>query len=141
MSLYARLFLWFCGVSIAVMLVSVVVTEQLARLVGASRPDTAALSQMIVGSYMNEGAASVDRFGRGMRADGYDLFLFQDDKSVGNLSLPPPLADQLSDLLADTEIERHMPNGETVFAVPVAVDSSHRWHVLGFRPRAGEEKP
>jgi signal transduction histidine kinase len=90
---------------------------------------------------MHEGAQAVDQFGRGMRANGFDLFLFQDGKSVGNLSLPPPLADQLPELLADREVERHLPNGETVFGVPVALDSGHRWHVVGFSMRDGDNKP
>lgn len=140
-SLYARLFLWFCGVSIAVMLVSVLVTEQVAKLVADAQPNPAALARVMTEAYAKGGREAADRLGMGLRTEGFDLYLLRDGRSVGTRPLPPPVYDHLRELQSDVEMQRRLRRGELLFSVPVALSPEHRWHVIGFRPPGQEAAP
>ena len=103
--LYKKLLLWFCAANIAVLLVSVFVTDRIGRYVGNSEPDWDAIATQTLARYESEGllglAAQNDLF---KRTRDIDILLFRNGENLLKRRLPPPLRPFLPQLLAADEL-------------------------------------
>jgi two-component system OmpR family sensor kinase len=90
--LYTRLLLWFCAANVVTLLVSVAVTERLARLAYGSEPDWARLAQEADAAYIEGGKAALARWAALMRRREH-LFatLYENGRNLLDAPPWPPL--------------------------------------------------
>ncbi len=99
--LYKKLLLWFCAANIAVLLVSVFVTDRIGRYARASEPEWDVLASDTLAAYEAKGllglAAIADQL---RRKRGIEVSLYRDDRNLLQRRPSPPLRPFLPQLLA-----------------------------------------
>ncbi len=99
--LYRKLLLWFCAANIAVLLVSVFVTDRIGRHVNGNEPEWDTLARETLARYESEGllglAAHADTL---RREQGLVVSLYRDGRDLLLRRQPPPLRPFLPQLLA-----------------------------------------
>lgn len=103
--LYKKLLLWFCAANIAVLLVSVFVTDRIGRYVGNSEPDWDEIATETLGRYEAEGLLGLAAQRELLkRTRDIDITLFRNGENLLQRRLPPPLRPFLPQLLAADEL-------------------------------------
>lgn len=112
--LYLRLLLWFVLANVATLMVSVFVTERIARYNYGDDPDWAALAEEANDAYINQGSSGLIAWIEQQRRRGIEAALYENEKSLGGRTMPmlrrPP-----SLLFSEEPDERDRPppeNGE-----------------------------
>ncbi|MCK9194112.1 MAG: hypothetical protein M0P19_09610, partial [Nevskia sp.] len=93
-NLYGRLLIWFCAANIVTLLVSVAVTERLARNVYSNTPDWPELARDTNRAYIDGGQDGLRRWADDIRRkEGIIVQLLENGRSLlgPNLRLPRPL--------------------------------------------------
>lgn len=99
--LYKKLLLWFCAANIAVLLVSVFVTDRIGRYASANEPDWDELASETLAQFEANGllglATQADKM---RRTRGIDVSLYRNGENLLKRRSPPPLRPFLPQLLA-----------------------------------------
>lgn len=94
--LYLRLLLWFVLANVATLMVSVFVTERIARYSYGDDPDWASLAEEANDAYINRGQRGLIDWIDKQRRHGIEAALFENEKSLGGRTFPllrrPPSA-------------------------------------------------
>ncbi|WP_428312528.1 sensor histidine kinase [Hydrocarboniphaga sp.] len=86
--LYLRLLLWFVLANVATLMVSVFVTERIARYNYGDDPDWAALAEEANDAYINQGTSGLVAWIEQQRHRGIEAALYENEKSLGGRTLP-----------------------------------------------------
>jgi two-component system OmpR family sensor kinase len=86
--LYLRLLLWFVLANVATLVVSVFVTERIARYSYGDDPDWAALAEEANDAYIGEGTSGLVAWIEKQRHRGIEAALYENEKSLGGRTLP-----------------------------------------------------
>ena len=109
--LYRRLLLWFCAANIVTLLVSVAVTQNVARRAYGGELDWTALAQAADEAYIRGGPAGLSDWTETTRHEQrFQVMLFEDGHDVLGRPPGPPLQRHLAQLLsADSIVLRPVP--------------------------------
>ena len=99
--LYRKLLLWFCAANIAVLLVSVFVTDQIGRHVSLSEPDWDELAAETLAAYENHGLLGLAAVTEQLRRKQHvDATLYRNGENLLQRRPAPPLRPFLPQLLS-----------------------------------------
>lgn len=99
--LYRKLLLWFCAANIAVLLVSVFVTDRIGRHVSLTEPDWDELASEALAAYENRGLLGLASVAEHLRrVDHVDVTLYRNGENLLQRRPLPPLRPFLPQLLA-----------------------------------------
>lgn len=99
--LYKKLLLWFCAANIAVLLVSVFVTDRIGRYANASEPDWDALASQTLARFEAGGLLALAAHADALRREqGLMVSLYREGDDLLQRRPPPPLRPFLPQLLA-----------------------------------------
>ncbi|MDB5971693.1 MAG: histidine kinase [Hydrocarboniphaga sp.] len=110
--LYLRLLLWFCVANVATMVVSVFVTERIARYSYGDDPDWAEIAEQANSAYIEHGQPGLINWIESQRRRGIEARLYENEQSLGGPALPMPRPPP--ELLFSDSPERRPPPGERV---------------------------
>jgi len=88
--LYLRLLLWFCIANLVTLLVSVFVTERIARYAYGDDPDWAELAEQANNAYIEHGERGLNEWIDDQRRRNIIAALYEGERSVGGRRLPMP---------------------------------------------------
>jgi len=109
--LFRRLLIWFCAANIATLVVSVIVTERIARRTMPAEPDWWTLAREADAVYVEHGPHALDSWVEQRRNDQLDVALFEEGFNLAHAPLPEPVAYQIRELLAaDSLVLRPRPD-------------------------------
>ena len=132
--LYKKLLLWFCAANIAVLLVSVFVTDRIGRYVSGNEPDWDAVAAETLASYEANGLLGLAAFNdHQRRARGMDVALYLDGENLLQRKPPPPLRPFLPQLLAADELVLKAGEGRWMAARALTTRSGERLQFIAFR--------
>ena len=140
--LYRRLLLWFCAANVITLLVSVAVTERMARHAYGGELDWAALAQSADTVYIKGGRPALDEWAVALRREEHvQVTLFENGTDLLDWPVPPPLMRHLTQLLAsDSIVLRPVPEVLLVGQKVVGSDGVARQMVLLRGPRPQHAK-
>lgn len=132
--LYLRLLLWFCAANIITLVISVALTERLAREAYRADPDWVQLARQANDAYVHGGSSELRRWLERHRAVGIEATLFEGEH---NLSGRRPMLPRLPpELLSGDAIEVRLPPDLRVISQRVTgADGVSRRFVAMRRPR------
>jgi len=142
-ALYRRLLLWFCLANVITLLVSVAVTEHIARHAYAGELDWPALAQAADTAYIQGGHGALEEWAATLRHEEHiQATLYQDGANLLDWpDTPPPLAHHLPQLLAtDSIVLRPVPDLLLVGQKVVGSDGVPRQLVLIHGPHQPHAK-
>ncbi len=131
-ALYRRLLLWFCLANVITLLVSVALTERVARYAYGGELDWPALAQSADASYIKGGRQALEEWLGTMRhEERMQGGLYENGNSLLDSQVPPPLMHHLPQLLgSDSIVLRPVPDLLLVGQKVVGSDGVPRQLVL-----------
>ena len=132
--LYKKLLLWFCAANIAVLLVSVFVTDRIGRYANANEPDWDAIASETLASYETKGLLGLAAFNdQQRRTRGMDVALYRDGENLMQRRAPPPLRPFLPQLLAADALVLQPGEGRWLAARALVTSKGERLQFIAFR--------
>lgn len=132
--LYKKLLLWFCAANIAVLLVSVFVTDRIGRYVNGNEPDWDAIASETLASYETNGLLGLAAFNDlQRRSRGMDVALYRDGVNLMQRKPPPPLRPFLQQLLAADSLVLQAGEGRWLASRALTTAKGERLHFIAFR--------
>lgn len=131
--LYKKLLLWFCAANISVLLVSVFVTDRIARYASGDELDWEHLAQTTLASYEQHGLAGLAATADALRKNqGVMVTLFRGEQNLLKRRMPM-LRPFLPQLLASEKLVLRIGEGRWLAAVAVTSRSGERLHFVALR--------
>lgn len=132
--LYKKLLLWFCAANIAVLLVSVFVTDRIGRYVGGNEPDWDRIASETLASYETNGLLGLAAFNDlQRRTRGMDVALYRDGENLMQRKPPPPLRPFLQQLLAADALVLQAGEGRWLASRALTTRQGERLQFIAFR--------
>ncbi|MES2682986.1 MAG: HAMP domain-containing sensor histidine kinase [Pseudomonadota bacterium] len=132
--LYRKLLLWFCAANIAVLLVSVFVTDRIGRYVTGNEPDWDAIASETLASYETNGLLGLAAFNDlQRRSQGMDVALYRDGTNLMQRKPPPPLRPFLQQLLAADRLVLQAGEGRWMASRRLTTAQGERLQFIAFR--------
>ena len=132
--LYKKLLLWFCAANIAVLLVSVFVTDRIGRYANSNEPDWDTIASETLARYEVGGllglAAQHDLM---RRTRGMDVALYRNGENLMQRKPPPPLRPFLPQLLAADALVLQPGEGRWLAARALTTARGERLQFIAFR--------
>lgn len=129
--LYLRLLLWFCVANLVTMLISVFLTERMARHAYGSDPDWQQYAQQANDAYIKDGQRGLLEWMEDNRRRGLDATLFEGQRNLSGRRLPLPRI--LPELLESDSVEfRPRPDMRVVGQRVIGRDGVAR-HLIAVR--------
>ncbi|MGH8506092.1 MAG: sensor histidine kinase [Stenotrophobium sp.] len=129
--LYRRLFLWFFVANMLTLLLSIVITERIARSAYHNQQvDWPALGEEAASIYGGGGAAILRTWARHWQRRGLTVALLDRGRNVLQEPLPPPLRDHLDQLDAQGNIVLHLNDDLTLASVHLRGPQGQPWLFL-----------
>jgi len=140
--LYKKLLLWFWAANIAVLLVSVFVTNSIGRAVGNNEPDWDHLASEAVQRYQSQGLLGLAAYSEELRRSrGVDATLYRHDKNLLLRRTAPPLRPFLPQLLAADRLVLKAGDGFWLAGQTVTTASGEPLQFIAMRgPHAPHER-
>ncbi len=132
--LYKKLLLWFCAANIAVLLVSVFITDRIGRYVVSNEPDWDAVSSEVLRHYESNGLLGLTRVADTLRRERrIDATLYRDGENLLQRRAIPPLRPFLDQLLAADRLT--LRAGEDRWLAGIALTSARgeKLHFIAIR--------
>lgn len=132
--LYKKLLLWFCAANIAVLLVSVFITDRIGRYVVSNEPDWDAVSSEVLRHYESNGLLGLTRVADALRRERrIDATLYRDGENLLQRRAIPPLRPFLDQLLAADRLT--LRAGEDRWLAGIALTSARgeKLHFIAIR--------
>jgi signal transduction histidine kinase len=134
--LYRRVLIWFITANLATLLLGIVLTDSFVHRGALSEPDWAELAKAANEAYETQGAAGLEAWVSERRQEGIQAMLFENQRPLIPLRLPPPVLDMLPRLLAEDEILlRPQPEIRIVGMAVTGADGVRRQLVAVREPR------
>ncbi len=132
--LYKKLLLWFCAANIAVLLVSVFVTDRIGRHANANEPDWDTIARETLARYEAEGLLGLAAQHELMRRTrAMDVALYRDGENLMQRKPPPPLRPFLPQLLASDALVLQPGEGRWLAARALTTAKGERLQFIAFR--------
>ncbi|MES2886006.1 MAG: HAMP domain-containing sensor histidine kinase [Pseudomonadota bacterium] len=132
--LYKKLLLWFCAANIAVLLVSVFVTDRIGRYVSGNEPDWDAIAGETLASYEANGLIGLAAFNDlQRRTRSMDVALYRDGVNLMQRKPPPPLRPFLQQLLAADALVLQAGEGRWLASRTLTTSKGERLQFIAFR--------
>jgi len=132
--LYKKLLLWFCAANIAVLLVSVFVTDRIGRYANSNEPDWDTIASETLASYQSGGLLGLSAFNdQQRRIRGMDVTLYRNGENLLQRRPPPPLRPFLPQLLAADALVLQPGEGRWLAARALRTAQGERLQFIAFR--------
>jgi len=132
--LYKKLLLWFCAANIAVLLVSVFVTDRIGRYANSNEPDWDVIASETLASYESGGLLGLSAFNdQQRRIRGMDVTLYRNGENLLQRRPPPPLRPFLPQLLAADALVLQPGEGRWLAARALRTAQGERLQFIAFR--------
>ena len=132
--LYKKLLLWFCAANIAVLLVSVFVTDRIGRYANNNEPDWDTIASETLASYETKGLIGLAAFNdQQRRTRGMDVALYRDGVNLMQRKPPPPLRPFLQQLLAADALVLQAGEGRWLASRTLTTSKGERLQFIAFR--------
>lgn len=140
-SLYRQLFLWFFGVSLAVLLASVFLTRVLSWRSDTLESLGERALQEVPSAYRSGQRRALNRLHEEWR-DRLQTNLYVEHRGevLCDFPMPPPVRDHLRELDASV-LRRTLLRGDQLLALPLTIDGDSDFHVILFQARNQNQQP
>jgi signal transduction histidine kinase len=129
--LYRRLFLWFFVANMLTLLLSIVITERIARSAyNSQQVDWPALAEEAASIYSGGGADILHTWARHWHRRGLTVALLDRGRNVLQEPLPPPLRDHLDQLEGPGNVVLHLDDELTLASVHLRGPQGQPWLFL-----------
>lgn len=132
--LYKKLLLWFCAANIAVLLVSVFITDRIGRYVAGNEPDWDAVASEVLRGYESNGLLGLTRVADALRRDRrIDATLYRDGENLLLRRPIPPLRPFLDQLLAADRLTLRAGQDRWLAGIALTSARGEKLHFIAIR--------
>ena len=132
--LYKKLLLWFCAANIAVLLVSVFITDRIGRYVAGNEPDWDAVAAEVLQGYESNGLLGLTRVADELRrVRRIDATLYRDGENLLQRRPLPPLRPFLDQLLAADRLTLRAGQDRWLAGIALTSSRGEQLHFVAIR--------
>lgn len=132
--LYKKLLLWFCAANIAVLLISVFVTDRIGRYAVGNEPEWSQIASATLKSYEHGGVLGLSKKADELRRrQGIDATLYRGRENLLKRRPSPPLRPFLNQLLGSKRLVLRAGEGRWLVGIALTSEGGESLHFIAMR--------